>query len=130
MGAWVAQFIEHLTSARVVILWFVGSSPPSGSLLLVGSPLQIFCSPPPLPPTATSKINLKKKKKVLQRGKITPKVYQPNPTEEPVSTGFIGNPHFLDSVLACYGHSSSYWDEKVIRNHCRVLTGKDTFHKN
>ena len=29
-GAWVAQSVERLTSAQVMILWFVSSSPASG----------------------------------------------------------------------------------------------------
>ena len=32
-GAAVAQSVKHLTSAQVMILWFVGLSPTSGSLL-------------------------------------------------------------------------------------------------
>ena len=32
-GTWVAQLVECLTSAQVVILWFVSSSPKSGLLL-------------------------------------------------------------------------------------------------
>ena len=36
-GAWVAQSVERLTSARVVISWFVGSSPASGSVLTARS---------------------------------------------------------------------------------------------
>ena len=30
---WVAQLVKHLTSAQVMISWFVGSSPMSGSVL-------------------------------------------------------------------------------------------------
>ena len=36
MGAWVAQLVECPTSALVVILWFVSSSPTSGSLRFPG----------------------------------------------------------------------------------------------
>ena len=32
-GAWVAQSVKHQTLAQVMILWFVGSSPESGSVL-------------------------------------------------------------------------------------------------
>ena len=32
-GAWVAQSVKLLTSAQVMILWLVGSSPSSGSVL-------------------------------------------------------------------------------------------------
>ena len=33
MGPWVAQSVEHLTSAQFMISWFVGLSPASGSVL-------------------------------------------------------------------------------------------------
>ena len=32
-GAWVAQLVKHLTSAQVMISWFKGLSPESGSML-------------------------------------------------------------------------------------------------
>ena len=32
-GTWVAQSVEHLTSAQVMISWLVSSSPASGSVL-------------------------------------------------------------------------------------------------
>ena len=32
-GTWVAQLVGHLTSAQVMISWFVGSSPALDSLL-------------------------------------------------------------------------------------------------
>ena len=32
-GSWVAESVERPTSAQVMISWFVGSSPTSGSLL-------------------------------------------------------------------------------------------------
>ena len=45
----MAQLVEHLTSAQVVISWFVGLSPVSGSILTwwlgVWSLLQILCLP-------------------------------------------------------------------------------------
>ena len=37
VGAWVAQSVEHPTSARVMISRFVGSSPASGSVLTAQS---------------------------------------------------------------------------------------------
>ena len=36
-GAWVAQSVKHLTSARVMISWFVGWSPVSDSVLTARS---------------------------------------------------------------------------------------------
>ena len=33
LSAWVAQLVKHLTSAQVMISWFVGSSPASSSAL-------------------------------------------------------------------------------------------------
>ena len=36
-GAWVAQSVEHLTSAQVVISWFMGSSLALGSVLTARS---------------------------------------------------------------------------------------------
>ena len=36
-GAWVAQSVEHLTSAQVMIPQFMGSSPASGSVLTAQS---------------------------------------------------------------------------------------------
>ena len=36
-GAWVAQSVERPTSAQVMISWFVGSSPMSGSVLTAQS---------------------------------------------------------------------------------------------
>ena len=32
MGAWMAQLVKHLSSAQVIILQFVDSSPMSGSV--------------------------------------------------------------------------------------------------
>ena len=42
---WVAQSVEHLTWAQVMISQFVSPSPSSGSLLSVGNPLWIFYTP-------------------------------------------------------------------------------------
>ena len=36
-GSWVAQSVEHLTSAQVMISWFVSLSPASGSVLTAWS---------------------------------------------------------------------------------------------
>ena len=36
-SAWVAQSVERLTSAQVMILWFMGLSPVSGSVLTAQS---------------------------------------------------------------------------------------------
>ena len=36
-GAWVAQLVERLTSAGIMISWFVGSSPTLGSVLTAQS---------------------------------------------------------------------------------------------
>ena len=36
-GAWVAQLVESLTSAQVMISWFMGSSPAVGSVLTAQS---------------------------------------------------------------------------------------------
>ena len=38
-GAWVAQLVKSLTSAQVMILQFMSSSPASSSLLSAQSPL-------------------------------------------------------------------------------------------
>ena len=35
--AWVAQLVKHLTSAQVMISWFMNSSPTLGSALTAGS---------------------------------------------------------------------------------------------
>ena len=47
MGAWVAQLVKCLTSARVMISQFVSLSPTSGSVLTAQSwkLLQILCLP-------------------------------------------------------------------------------------
>ena len=36
-GAWGAQSVKHLTLAQVMVLWFVGLSPTSGSVLTAQS---------------------------------------------------------------------------------------------
>ena len=43
VGAWVAQLIEHWTSAQVIISRFMSSSPTLGLLLSAQSLLQIIC---------------------------------------------------------------------------------------
>ena len=69
-----ARSVKCLTSARVVVSWFVGSSPASGSVLTVQSlePALDSVSPSlsdPFPlalslSLSLSKINIKKKKKL------------------------------------------------------------------
>ena len=75
-GAWVAQFIEHPTSAEVVILGFVSSSPALSSLL---TPQSLEPASEPVTPSLSApharslalslsvsqKINIKKKKVLL-----------------------------------------------------------------
>ena len=58
-GTWVAQSVEHPTSAQVMISRFVSWSPASGSLLSVQSPLQSLCPLlyPPFPCSYSLKIN-------------------------------------------------------------------------
>ena len=69
-GAWVAQLVKHLTSAQVMILQFVSSSPTSVSVLTAQSLEPASdCLPPSLsapPPLSLffSKINIRKKKYV------------------------------------------------------------------
>ena len=48
-GAWMAQLVERLTSARVVILWFVSLSPASGSVLTAQSLEAASDTMPPSP---------------------------------------------------------------------------------
>ena len=62
-GIWGAQSVEHLTLARVVILWFVGSSSASGSVLTAQSlePDSDSVSPSlsvPLPPARSLSLSL------------------------------------------------------------------------
>ena len=50
-GTWLAQSVERLASAQVTILWFVSSSPESGSLsaqwlLLILLPPDSLCPSP------------------------------------------------------------------------------------
>ena len=47
-GTWVAQSVQHPTSAQVMTLWFMGSSPMSGSMLTAQSlePASDSVSPP------------------------------------------------------------------------------------
>ena len=68
-GAWVAQSVEHLTSAQVMILQFVGLSPASGSMLTACSESAAcfrfwvsfsLSAPPPLM-LCLSILNIKKK---------------------------------------------------------------------
>ena len=44
-GTWVALLVERLTLAQVMMSWFMGSSPPWGSLLSAQSLLRILCPP-------------------------------------------------------------------------------------
>ena len=53
-AAWVAQLVEHLTSAQIMISQFVSSSPASGSVLRAWSPLWILDLPLPLKNKETS----------------------------------------------------------------------------
>ena len=48
-GTWVAQSVEYLTSAQVMISQFMSSSPASGSLLSAQSLLWNLCLPLPVP---------------------------------------------------------------------------------
>ena len=75
-GAWVAQSVERLTSAQVMISWFVGSSPASGSVLTAQSlePASDSVSPSlslPLPHLRSASLCLSKinkcKKKIKKR---------------------------------------------------------------
>ena len=58
----MAQSVKRLTSAQVMISWFVGSGPTSGSVLTAGawSLLRILCLPLSLPlPTCALSLSLK-----------------------------------------------------------------------
>ena len=62
-GAWVAQSVKRPTSAQVMILRFVGSSPASGSVLTAQSlePASDSVSPSlPAPPPLTYTLSLSK----------------------------------------------------------------------
>ena len=71
-GVWVAQSVEHPTSAQVMISQFVSSSPASGSVLMAQSlepasdsvsPSLSLCPPVCLPKINKHYIKIKKKKK-------------------------------------------------------------------
>ena len=68
LGVWVAQSVKHSTLAQVMISWFVGSRPASGSVLTDQSlePASVSLSPslsaPPLL-ALSKKINIKRKEK-------------------------------------------------------------------
>ena len=71
-GAWVAQSVTRPTSAQVMISWFVGSSPVSGSVLMAQSPEPAsdsvppsLCAPPPHVLCLCQKINFEKKIEAL-----------------------------------------------------------------
>ena len=59
-GVWVAQSVEHPTSARVMISWFVSLSPASGSVLTVPSlePALVSVSPPLSAPPCSRSVSL------------------------------------------------------------------------
>ena len=65
-GTWVAQSVKRSTLAQVMISWFVGSSPATGSVLtaqgLKPASDSVFpsLSAPPLLVLCLSKINIKK----------------------------------------------------------------------
>ena len=64
-GAWVAQLVKRPTSAQVMILQFVGSSPASGSVLTARSlePASDSVSPSlSIPPPLTFCLSQKEKK--------------------------------------------------------------------
>ena len=73
-GAWVAQSVKHLTSAQVMISWFVGSSPASGSVLTARSlePASDSVSPslsaPPLLMLCLSVSKINKNIKKIKKG--------------------------------------------------------------
>ena len=58
-GAWVAQSVGHLTSAKVMISWSVGSSPASGSVLSAcfGFCVSLSLFPSPARALSLSKVN-------------------------------------------------------------------------
>ena len=67
-GAWVAQSVKHPTSAQVMISWFVGSSPTSGSVLTAwsletasDSVSPSLCAPPQLVRARSLALSLKSK---------------------------------------------------------------------
>ena len=62
-GAWVAQSVERLTSAQVMISQLVSSSPASGPVLTAWSLLQILCLPLSLPLTHLHSVSVSLKNK-------------------------------------------------------------------
>ena len=62
-GSWMAQLVEHWTSAQAMISQFVSLSPTSGCVLTVQSLLRILCPPLslPLPHLGSVCISLKSK---------------------------------------------------------------------
>ena len=63
-GAWVAQSVERLTSTQVMISWFVGLSPASGSVLTARSlepASDSVCPSLSAPPLLTLSLSLKTK---------------------------------------------------------------------
>ena len=61
-GAWVAQLAKHLTLVQVMISWFMGLSPASGSAVTVWSllgilPLPLSLCPSPARALSLSQIN-------------------------------------------------------------------------
>ena len=62
-GTWVAQSVKHLTSAQVMISWFVSLSPASGSVLSARSRLWIVCLPLSLPLPRSCSVSLCPKNK-------------------------------------------------------------------
>ena len=81
-GIWVAQSVEHLTSAQVMISQFVSSSPVSGSVLTaqtlepaLDSVSPSLC-PSPTRALSLSKINIKNSKKKKEYQKVSKSVFQ------------------------------------------------------
>ena len=63
MGAWVAQSVRHLTSAQVMVSWFVDLSPTSDSVLTAQSlePALDSVSLPSLPLPYLCSVSIKNK---------------------------------------------------------------------
>ena len=71
-GARVGQSVKHQTSAQVIILWFVGLSPKSGSVLTAQSlepDLDLDSLTPPLPLMLCLSLKINKHKKFLIKNK-------------------------------------------------------------
>ena len=69
-GTWVAQSVEYLTLAQVMISWFVGLSPTWGSVLTIWSLLRILplsLSAPPLLTLSLSLSKINKRQKIKKR---------------------------------------------------------------